>query len=347
MRNTRIQLLVGVVISVAILYYIMRPVDKGELLQAFLKCNWWWGIPFVAVTFLSMWTRALRWRWLMLPVGQYRAGRLFSPMMIGFGVNSLLPARLGEFARAYVLASKEKVPFTSVFATVVVERIFDTLTLLLLLVAVLTRIKVAPDLQLDYAGFRVTGAQMDAGIASLAWIGGVMFAGSLLLLYDPARRLVQEAILRIPFAPQRFRARISSMVGTFSEGLHSLKSPKAWIAIILVSAAVWVLVGFSMQVMSWGFPGMQIGLAQGIAITVFTAIAILVPAAPGYWGLMQLGIMFALLVMGIEQDRARALAYAFVVHALQYFPIVAVGLYCLWRERVSIGEITTVRGGGK
>jgi glycosyltransferase 2 family protein len=344
MRNTKIQFTVGIAISVAILYYILRPVDKGELLRAFTRCNWWWGIPFVGVTFLSMWARAVRWHFLMKPVGEFTSRRLFSPMMIGFGINSLLPARLGEFARAYVLGSKEGIPFTSVFATVVVERIFDTLTLLLLLVAVLSRIHIAPGLELEYAGFRVTATQMDAGVASLAWIGGVMFAGSLLLLFDPARRLIQRAIERVPFAPLTIRTRISAMVGTFCEGLHSLRDPKAWIAIVLLSAAVWVLVGFSMQVMAWGFPSMSVTLAQGIAITVFTAIAILVPAAPGYWGLMQLGIMFALVVMGIEQDRARALAYAFVVHALQYFPIVAVGLFCLWRERVSIGEIAKMKG---
>lgn len=343
MKSTRIQLAVGILISAAILYYALRPVDPRDLWAAFRTCNWWWGVPFVAVTFLSMWVRALRWRYLMRPVGDFTARRLFSPMMIGFGMNSLLPGRVGELARAYVLSARGKVPFGSVFATVVVERIFDTMTLLVLLVVVFARLDVPENLELTYGGFTITSAMLATLTRQLMWIGAVTLCGSLFLMWDPGRRLIQGLVGRLPFLPHGIRGKIVGLIGTFADGLHSLRDFRSWAAIIGLSATVWVLVGFSMQIMAWGFPGLQVSLAQGVAITVIAAIAILIPAAPGYWGLMQVGIMFALLLLGIEEDRARALGYAFAVHALQYFPIVAVGLYFLWRERMSFGEITSMR----
>ncbi|PKO17520.1 hypothetical protein CVU37_08495 [candidate division BRC1 bacterium HGW-BRC1-1] len=340
MSKKIIQLSLGILISVAILYYVLRPVDLHDLWAAFRAANWWWGIPFIAVTFLSMWVRALRWRILMRPVGDFTTTRLFSPMMIGFAINSLLPGRVGELARAYVLSAREKVAFGSVFATVVVERIFDTMALLTLLVIVFARLDIPEDLTLTYGGFTITSAKLAFLTRQLMYIGAITLSGALFVMWGRGRQLVQTIVQRMPLLPAGIKEKIVGLVGTFAEGLHSLRDFRSWISIIVLSAAVWVLVGFSMQIMSWGFSGMDVSLSQGIAITVIAAIAILIPAAPGYWGLMQLGIMFALLLLGIEDDRAKALGYAFAVHALQYFPIVFVGLFFLWRERMSFGEIT-------
>ncbi len=340
MRKTWTQLAVGLLVMAVIFYFTLKPVNMGDLWRSMVSCNWLWAPAFVAVTMLSMWARALRWRYLMRPAGSFTARRLFGPMMAGFAINSLLPARLGEFARAYVLSAREKIPFGAVFATVVVERIFDTLTLLVLLVVVFSRLKVDPSLTLEYAGFKITGAMMDSLTAKLAWIGAITLAGSLFLLWSRGRAMVQWCVGRAPLVPSGFKSKINGLIETFSDGLHSLRDFRSWAAIILLSAAVWVLVGFSMQVMSWGFSGLHVNLAQGIAITVLAALAIMPFPTPGYWGPMQLGIMFALLIMGIESDRARALGYAFVVHGLQYFPIVAVGLWGLWRERISFSEVT-------
>ncbi|MCX7717011.1 MAG: flippase-like domain-containing protein, partial [Candidatus Sumerlaeaceae bacterium] len=82
---------------------------------------------------------------------------------------------------------------------------------------------------------------------------------------------------------------------------------------------------------------------RGTAIMVITCFAILIPAAPGYWGLMQIGIIFGMFLLNVETNYPRALAYALVLHSLQYFPIVAVGMFCLYREHVSLSEVTHAR----
>ena len=343
MKNTKVQLLVGIAISAVFLYIVLRPVNLHDLWNSIVSFKWGWGVPFIAVTFASLYIRAIRWHFLMKPIGNYSPNRLFSPMMVGFGLNSLLPGRVGEFARAIVLGLRERIPFASVFATVVVERIFDTLTLLLLLVFVFSRLKIDPTLKLEYAGFWITGERLNALTKSLAFMAGLMFAGSLFLLWGTGRRIVGICVDGMPLLKPAWKRTINTLITGFADGLHSLRDVRSWIIISALSLAVWVLVGFGMQVVAWGMPPMEVSLPQGIAITVIAAIAILIPAAPGYWGLMQLGVIFALFVLGIEKNQARALAYAFLVHGLQYFPIVAVGLYCLWRERVSIVDITKAR----
>ena len=133
MKN-RIQLAVGIGISLVFLWLALRGVNPQELWQAVKDFNWLLAIPFVALTMLSMWVRAWRWRYILLPTADISTRHLWNPLMAGFALNGLLPARLGEFARGYVLAKMDNLPFARIFATIVVERVFDGFTLLLFLV---------------------------------------------------------------------------------------------------------------------------------------------------------------------------------------------------------------------
>jgi uncharacterized membrane protein YbhN (UPF0104 family) len=446
MKNPKVQLVVGLLISAFFLYLTLRPVKFADLWLAIRTYNWLWSIPFLIVTFASMWVRAVRWRHLILPTASFRSARLFSPMMAGFAINGLLPARIGEFARAYILGSKGKVPVTAAFATIVVERIFDSLVLLVMLFVMFATLKFDPSIRniydtrhvilasqfRQYAG--VTGGLLAiivlliavlistpgrryyrqrllrsqpedklprwlrenqgifppisklpvigvwivsaaAGllliIAATGWhvpqqyqagkeyvisaenlrplsisisqFLGVLIAGSLLLLWQKSRILVQRSINTIPFAPKSVRAKISLIIDSFTDGLASLKNIRTSLLIMLESVIVWILIAWSMQVAAYGFTSIRITLLQAVALTVISCISIIIPAAPGYWGLLEIGLVFGLKVLGIEQDNSRALAYALITHSLQYFPITAVGLYCLWKERVSISEISSGR----
>lgn len=450
MRNSKVQLLVGLLISGFFLYLTLKPVKYEDLMQAVRGFRWMWAVPFVAVTFLSMYVRALRWHFLMRPTANLTTMRLFSPMMAGFAINSLLPARAGEFARAYVLSAREKLAFTSVFATVVVERIFDTLTLIVLLplvfaplrsfkgaysystrgqleaaqfvfwvtlfsvgiilVALVLALLVRPGLRrglialLEGQNGRLPGSvwglrvaqffdrlryqfwldllwilMVVGAITALWWVrtrqfgpgpvlryGGdyqinadtlrkfsvnmtifcfLLLAGTLLILWKQGRLLVQTVIERTPMGPKGLRKKVSGLVETFAEGLLSLRDVRLVVIVSVLSLAVWLLVGWSMQIMAYGFGDMasRMSVLKGTALTVITCLAILIPAAPGYWGLMELGIVFGMQVLGIENNYARAIGYALLAHSLQVFPIIAVGLYCLWREKVSFAEITQKR----
>src|SRR5881394_4574031 len=108
MRNPKVHLVIGLLISAVFLYIVLKPVNPHDLWQAVRSFKWRWAAPVVALTFLSMYVRAIRWHYLLRPTSIISSRRLFAPLMAGFGVNSILPGRAGEFARAYVLARRDK-----------------------------------------------------------------------------------------------------------------------------------------------------------------------------------------------------------------------------------------------
>lgn len=340
LKNPKFQFAIGVAISIVALAWTLKPVRLGELWAAILSFNWWWSIPFLVLTFVSMWFRALRWHYLMLPTRSLTARRLFFPMMAGFAINSLFPARAGEFLRASVLSIRENLSFSGVFATIVLERVFDSITLLLLAAGTFSLLHIDPALEVRYGDLPpLTGEKLQAASLQFSYFCAVMLFFCVALLWSPLRKAVQKVVRSIPFAPYRIRDKVCDMVEKFAAGMESLRNPRAIFFLVLYSVGVWVTVGASMAVLAWGFPGMKMSLIQGIAITVITCIAILIPAAPGYWGLMEIGIVFGMLVLNVEKDYGRALAYAFVCHSLQIFPIIAVGLGCLWHEGFSLHEV--------
>jgi uncharacterized protein (TIRG00374 family) len=340
LKNPKAQFAIGLVISVLALAWTLRPVRLDELWAAIKSFHWIWSLPFLVLTFVSMWFRALRWHYLMLPTRSLRPRRLFSPMMAGFAINSLFPARAGEFLRASVLSVREQLSFSSVFATIVLERVFDSVTLLVMAAVTFSMLHIDPHMQVTYGNLPpLTGEKLRFASLQFSYFCAAMVVFCLAILWAPLRQMVQKIIIATPFAPGRLRHQLAQMIESFATGLESIKSLRSVILVILYSIGVWVAVGASMMVLAYGFPGMKMSLVEGIAITVITCIAILIPAAPGYWGLMEIGIVFGMLVLNVEKDYGRALAYAFVCHSLQIFPIIAVGLACLWHEGFSLHEV--------
>lgn len=417
MKNPKIQLLVGIIISAVFLVLALRGVSMHDLWAALVSFNWLWAIPFVGLTIFSMWLRAWRWRYFLLPTADLSTGRLFGPMMAGFAINGLLPARIGEFARAYVLARKESLPFPRLFGTIVVERIFDTLVLLALLAYVFTTIEIDPSVSYPYStagsmgmhtlSFIIVGLGLLLLLGSWIWrsraaqsespravlckilnslivlgamllLGGgalyfltpsdaiwqygssyeinsatlkqlstkmallsvVLLVGALLLVWPAASRLIQTIISKFPLVPGGIRKALLSIMHTFSEGMHSLRSPKLIAIVTVQSILVWLTVAWSMQILPYGFGEMRaMTMSEAIALMVITCLAILIPAAPGYWGLMELGVKFGMVILAVDTNPSRVMAYALIMHALQYFPITGIGLYCLWKSQITMSEI--------
>jgi hypothetical protein len=124
----------GVAVSAVLLWVATRGVHLDEVLQQLRQVRPAWLVPVLISIFLRFWLTAVRWQLLLRPVKRVGVHRLFAITMIGFMANNVLPARLGEFVRAYALGRSEALPPSLPFATIVIERIFDGFTLLLFLV---------------------------------------------------------------------------------------------------------------------------------------------------------------------------------------------------------------------
>lgn len=418
MKNQRLQLAIGIAISIVFLYLALRGVDPHALWQAVKNFHWIWAVPFIALTLLSMWLRAWRWHYLLLPTADLSTPTLWNPMMAGFAINGLLPARLGEFARAYVLGRTQSLPFPRIFGTIVVERIFDTLVLLALLAYVFSTLQIDPAISYPYstkgevskfvlAGIclvlglallwiarifrrraQVSGAPGHLATLSKSFLGGgvilalaapviiatlppvisygadyaingaslkqlstkvgilsvIMLAGAMLLVWPAASNLIKLIIQKFPLLPHAARRVIISLVDTFAGGMQSLRSPRLILIVTVQSVLVWMTVAWSVQILGYGFEGMRaMSISEATALLVISCLAILIPAAPGYWGLMELGIKFGIVILGVDTDPNRILAYALILHALQYFPITGLGLFGLYKSQVSMSEIRDER----
>ena len=128
MKNIK-QFVIGLIIAVFAIYFTFRNVSLKELLDSFSNVNFTYLIPSAILIIVSFVVRGLRWKTLLSPIKKVKTRQIFSPLMIGF-MGNMLPARAGEFIRAYLLAKREEIAFTGVFASVVVERIFDTFMLM-------------------------------------------------------------------------------------------------------------------------------------------------------------------------------------------------------------------------
>ena len=137
MNKKYLHLVVGLIIIAGSLYYAFKGVKLSELTHAIMSVNLVYVIPAILLVLISYLLRAMRWRYLVRPVKKdVKTVSLISPMMVGYMAN-ILPARAGEFIRAYLLSKKERISFSSAFATIFIERLFDLIVLLLMIVWVL------------------------------------------------------------------------------------------------------------------------------------------------------------------------------------------------------------------
>ena len=334
-------------ISLFFLYLAFRHVKFHELLRVFQTINYFWAIPFILLTILGMYIRAIRWRWILRSQYQFPSRDLFPSLMIGFALNSLLPLRAGEFARPYILAKRRKIPFTTVFATVVVERIVDSITLLFSFFMVLLFVKIDPQAQFnltvsDSLSYTITGKMLGDLSRKFSGITFVLLVGIATLILDRPQRIYEFMIQHTPFLGTSLKKKITTIVHHFSQGFHSLKSPFSVVMIFFYSFVIWALVGLSLQIMSWGFASLSLNFYQGMAVMIIICIAILIPAAPGYWGLYECGGIFALIALGVvskEEGQVTAAGFTLLIHSLQIIPIVLIGIYFLWKENISLKSI--------
>ena len=135
-RATLVRFLLPFAISAILLLLVARSVagEWDDLVAALGAADWRLLIPAVGLYFVGTWLRSMRWG-LLLPAYALRTGSLFKALVIGFTVNNLLPLRMGEIARAYLLARWHQVPYGATVASLLVERVLDGLTLAMLLLS--------------------------------------------------------------------------------------------------------------------------------------------------------------------------------------------------------------------
>jgi len=336
---------VGVVISAACLWLVLRKQNLGDLVATVQSIHWTWVVLSTFVFYFSMYLRAVRWR-LFFPPGTVASGRrIFGPMMIGYTLNNLFPGRIGEVARAVIVGCREPTTIATAMATVVAERVFDIVTVLGGLALVLAVVPFG-DFSYQYRGFSLDTTLLESAVQKAIPLIAVLIIGIITMMVPATRALVVRLTQAVGFLPHRTIEFAGRVIESFARGFEGMKSPARIVLIIALSIVIWALAGWSVALLGPAFET-RITVMQGIAIMVIVCVAILIPAAPGYWGLYEAGFLFAATVLAISTDIATMTAMALLLHLCQYVPIIIIGFVWAAVSGTSVGatvQDTQIRG---
>lgn len=320
-----VYLLIGLGISVILLWLLFRNINFTELIAALRGANYLWLIPNILLIVLTMYQRAFRWRYMLAPIKQVEFSKLLAATCIGFMANNVLPLRLGEFVRAYSLSWQDrKVTKSASLATIFVERmVFDLVALLLIFGAVLYVSHLSLDDSMKY------GLNIAIGIA----LFGILVVLALALKPNQAGHLLARYLF---FAPDRVREVIKNIVLKFSRGLEFLSNPKSVASVAGQTILIWLFMGLSNIFVFWAF-GFRLSLDASYVLLVVVSISILVPSSPGFVGVYHAGAVWSLMAYGISKEDA--LSCALVLHAAQYIVVTTMGFYFLRKEHLSLKKL--------
>jgi uncharacterized protein (TIRG00374 family) len=306
-----IALLATLAVSATFGYFAVRGIRFSATWHALGASNYWWLVPSLGALAASILLRAVRWQTLFDPARRPPLGSLTKATIVGLFFNSILPARAGEIARIVALNKYAGTSRAETTATVVVERLFDVCSLIVLLFALLAWL---PHVSwLEPAGIVAFGSL--AAVLAL-----IVFAR---LASDRPRPIGARLLVKLPGLRDET---IRRLTGNVVHGLATLRRPRQALAALGLTFLSWLVLGLSFWFLMIGF---NLGLSPlaGLLVVIATGLAFIIPAAPAAVGVFEAAGLAVTSAYGVP--RSHALAYVLVLHVLNFAPFILAGLLIL------------------
>ena len=329
----------GLAVSSAFIALFFLTVDEREMGEALGDADYRYIAPAIFLYFVAVLVRTLRWQYLLSPVRRFALGRLFPVVVVGYMANNLLPFRLGEVVRPYYLGRREGFSASTALATIVVERVYDGLTLLFL-AAVAVPFLLATGLVGSSEG-QSELAWILVGVAvALIFVAAILVFSLLAISPGFGRFVIKIA----DFLPIKLRPKARELIGLFIEGLSTLRQPRRHLSLFLLSLPVWLSEGamYFLIAISFGlssfFSPLTLLIPTIILVMAASNLATTIPALPGAFGTFEVAAVAALALVGVSEV-GDAGAYAFMLHLTLLLPVTALGLVYLWRGNLSLARL--------
>ena len=334
---------IGIGVSVILLALFLFTVDSRRMLDALAGANYWYIIPAVAMYFVSLYFRSMRWSVMLKRIKPVSTRRLFPVVVVGYMANNLLPMRLGEVVRSYYLSEREGVSAASALVTVFVERIFDALALLLFIALIVPFVPIS-GLMEEFSEILGIPASLLALGLTLPFIGAFCALALLSAYPDRAQSLTSRLFRRLP---NRIASILDGLLIRVLEGIAPLREPRTLATLFALSIPVWLtevavfwIMGYSFGIDEYhdGAASMAVNM---VLTTALTNIGGSIPAAPGGLGLFEL-ISREILVLGplASVDRSVAGGYVIALHAAILLPVIVLGQIILWTSQLSLRRLS-------
>lgn len=315
------KLFLGIVTGAFFVYLSFRGIDLKGVTAGLKAANLSFIIPVMCLLVLMQMLRSYRWGIIMKPIMEIDQISLFSVTSVGFLAMVAIPARIGELARPYLISTKKGVSMSSAVGTVLVERVFDGLTVLTAFFIVVMFTPLPPWL--------IRGSLFFLFVV-LVFLGLMFF----LIFKKEASLNVLAPILKI--FPGKWRLKLMELAGNLIDGFKIIPHLRSMCYLVFLSILIWVIDAVAIYILFFAFD-LDLPLSAAFALMVIIILGIAIPTAPGFIGNWHFFCVLGLGLFGIH--KTDALVYAIVLHFLSIGVVVILGLAFLPFNRFSLSDI--------
>ncbi len=312
----------GSIIAIVLLAYCIKDISTAQIRVMYQSVNFYFLIPSIVLSFGIIIFKAVRWRIIIEKTKKVGLFRIISLFSAGQVINISMPALTGQVGRLLLFAKKESLSKTYVFSTIVIEILFDAITMLLFIILLSTATFAFPP---EYRSVSIILAVATASLVILLY---------LILHFEKQIGAFGKKILRgrwpgVYITLKRFSR-------SFTKGISLLRSTQYFFRTFMFSIASWVAHAFLIYFLFKSF-GFELPIIAAVVVMVINTIALMVPITPGNAGTFELVVVAALLAYSIP--KSDAVLFALALHILDLIPISIMGLFFLRSEKVNLREI--------
>jgi glycosyltransferase 2 family protein len=314
------KLLLSLAVGGAFLVLAFRNVDRDQLRDAFAHLDARWLVPAVCLSLLLQVFRAWRWQLELRPLARVPFTTLWVVVSVAYMAINLLPIRMGEAVRPWLLSRRSTVSFSNVVGNLIVEKTVDSAVIVFYILLGLLTTENLP-----------AWVRRGAVVPAVAFVA---LALVIVLIWRKGEAVVERRAAR--WLPERFRTRVVGVARALVDGMRVLGHPALVVAVFAVSIVLWSLPILSSWVMIRAFH-LAVPFNAALIVFIFIGFGTALPQAPGMIGTFQYACILALGLFGVPQPQA--LAYGLVLNALQLSTLVAQGLVALPLAGVSVRDL--------
>ncbi len=332
---------IGLAVTLICLYFVFRGIDFNELLNILKKTNLLILGLTVVIYIFGYYIRAIRWHYILKHIKEFKALELFPYLVMGFMFNNILPARAGEFIRAYITGEKKRISKSSTFASIIIERVFDGLIMIFYFILgylsfniVQHQVKTPISFELFGKTMTIKEAVMVFAIAgSLIFIG--IFVVSLLLLFkkEPTVNFLHSIMKKIP---GKLSEKFLKLIDTFIEGLGVLRNKKDLIIVFLYTFFAWTVEVFTYYLMAYAIK-IEINFFVVCLIMAVSNFAIMAPSTSGGVGPFEFFGVGVMLIFAYTKEVA--VSYIILIHSMILLPIIFLGIIFVFTEGLNFSKL--------
>ena len=319
----RVRTALILLVTVGLLAFFLRDADMAGVWGETRRADARLLVLALIATFGTYVIRAWRWQSMLAPLGPTRFSTALRTTIIGFAASAVLPARAGEVLRPYLLARREHLNATAAFATIIIERLIDLATVLVLFGVFVLFV---PEGALSGDPGQFAYVKFWGGLASAGAIVGMIV---LFALAGHPERLGRAALQIERVLPARIAAIVARFVETFAQGLAVMRSPVRLLETLALSFPLWLSIALQIWLTSQAFH-ITFAFTGTFLVILFLVVGVAVPT-PGQIGGFHAAYQIAVTTFfAVPADRA--VGAAIVLHAISFLPVLGVGLVLMARE---------------